>query len=519
MFVGWQNKIEEQEQQLVEAQNKNQVQQQALVEYENKILEKEKQLEVAQDKIREQEQILADQQKEHQKTKKKLKKDLQRERSAREESDGMLQQAQQELQQEVNAREQACGRLHEVEQELIHARNALEEAERHMQERAEQQIRGDDAGLTAACISTASRSELEAATQQFASSLILGRGGFGAVHAGVWRGREVAVKVLDKMSRQGAKEFLREINILGSYQHPNLLPLLGFCISKEDALHFCALIYPRMKCSLQDALARSRKPKHTGADALPATTRLAIACDVAAGLAYLHSSDNKPVILHRDIKSSNILLDSDNRARVADVGLARRMEAGASQTAGLGTFEYMDRAYFDSGRYTPGSDVFSFGVVLLELLTGEAAMNSRNNVPMLHARVSSSLYQQAAGAYTMGTIADKSADWASPVVEQFGTLAMDCINSTVSSRPTSLEAAKRLSSMISPIPQRADSYKECIICMNATRRTRLRPCCHVLYCEGCAEMALCAEFKCSLCDRHVQEYDVGDFNATYVPLT
>jgi serine/threonine protein kinase len=115
------------------------------------------------------------------------------------------------------------------------------------------------------------------------------------------------------------------------------------------------------------------------------SARLDIATDAAAGLAYLHSSDNKPVILHRDIKSSNILLDDDNRARISDVGLSRPMEAAFSQTVGLGTFGYMDSGYLVTGEFTPPSDVFSLGVVLLELLTGEAAADSTKRPPLLHA--------------------------------------------------------------------------------------------------------------------------------------
>jgi serine/threonine protein kinase len=294
------------------------------------------------------------------------------------------------------------------------------------------------------------------------------------------------------------------------------VPLLGFCISKEDTRLFCALIYPRMKSSLQDALARSRNPKRAGIDVLTAAARLAIAHDAARGLAYLHSPDNKTVIMHMDIKSSNILVDSDNRARIADVGLARRLEAGASQAPGVGTFEYMDKAYTDTGKYTPGSDVFSFGVVLLELLTGQAAMDSRKDPPMLHARVSSSI-SQAAGAASMAAFADPVAGWAPPVVEQFGSLAMDCANYTVSKRPSSQEVIERLSLMTVHPPQDAESIKECLMCMDATRRTRLRPCCHVLFCEGCAEHAQRAGLKCPMCSSHVQEYEVGDFSATYVP--
>jgi hypothetical protein len=518
--------IQEQEQRLagfqrdlVQAHKNVKEQEPRFVEPQNEMQQKDEELAEAQNKIRELEQVIADQRKQHKKKKKKLTTELQREREAREASEGNLQQIQQELQllqqelqHERNARELAHDRLSEVEQELVRERSAREQAE----EDGRPHSGGGSAGLGAACISTASRLELEAATQEFSPVHILGRGAFGAVYSGAWRGREAAIKVLSEASRQGAKEFLREVNILGKYQHPNLVPLLGFCISKEDTRLFCALIYPRMKSSLQDALARSRNPKRADCDVLTAAARLAIAHDAARGLAYLHSPDNRTVIMHMDIKSSNILVDSDNRARIADVGLAQRLEAGASQAAGVGTLEYMDKAYMDTGKYTPGSDVFSFGVVLLELLTGQAAIDSRKDPPMLHARVSSSI-SQAAGAASMAVFADPVAGWALPVVEQFGSLAMDCANYTVSKRPSSQEVVERLSSMTVHQPQDAESIKECLMCMDSTRRTRLRPCCHVLFCEGCAEHAQRAGLKCPMCSAHVQEYEVGDFSATYVP--
>jgi serine/threonine protein kinase len=336
------------------------------------------------------------------------------------------------------------------------------------------------------------------------------------VYSGTWKGRESAIKVLDWASKQGAKEFLREVNILGNYQHPNLLPLLGFCISKEEDRHFCALIYPRMKRSLQDALAQSRRRNggQGGGQALSATDRLMIARDVATGLAYLHSSDSKCVILHRDMKSSNILLNAENRARIADVGLARIMEAGSSQTAGVGTFEYMDRSYFETGRYTPGSDVFSLGVVLLELLTGEAAIDSRKDPAMLHARVTSCVSQ----AGSIASLADPKAGWLPSVAEHFGSVAVGCVSYTAMNRPSSQEVAERLSLMAEhPRVQPAESDKECLMCMDATRRTRMRPCCHVLFCEECANEALRRGLKCPMCSVDVDDYEVGDFNATYVP--
>jgi serine/threonine protein kinase len=314
---------------------------------------------------------------------------------------------------------------------------------------------------------------------------------------------------------QGAKEFLKEINVLGNYRHQNLLPLLGFCISKEGSSLFCALIYPQMRVSLEDALQQSTRSQPGSDTILSASHRLVIAMDAAAGLAYLHSSNDKPAILHRDMKSSNILLDADNRARISDVGLARPMEAGVTQTGGLGTFGYMDIVYLTTGEFSPPSDVFSLGVVFLELLTGQAACDSSKRPPILHARVGPRLPQDTTA------VCDALARWPAPMAAQFAGIAKDCICPDSASRPTSQAVLERLSSIVAQAepqqPQQPPVARECIICMDAPRNTRLRPCCHVVLCDMCAAAVLPSNSACPVCRARIQTYDVGDFNATFVP--
>jgi hypothetical protein len=449
--------------------------------------------------------------------------ELQRERTARQASDGKLQQSNRELQRERDARQASDGKLQQVEQELQRERTARVHAEQD--ETMQQQ------GLVSGHISTASRSELVAATQQFANRHIIGRGGFGPVYAGTWRGRQSAIKVLNATeSQQGVQEFLKEINILGAYQHPNLLPLLGFCISKEDTGPFCALIYPRMVISLEDALRRSSRKQGAAANSsiLTASQRVLIALDTARGLAYLHSSANqKPVILHRDIKSSNILLDAQNRACVTDVGLARPLGAEGSHATGrTGTLGYTDKTYILTGEFTPSCDVFSYGVVLVELLTGEAPTDSTKKQPLLHMRIAPRLPREAAA------VADPVARWPAPVLQQFASVAKECISAEARKRPTCEAVVGRLSQLvpqenthqaaaqrnIQQAQESSSALNECVMCMDATRRTRLRPCCHVLFCEACAEQARLASLECPMCRCNVRDYDVGDFNATFVPV-
>jgi serine/threonine protein kinase len=147
-------------------------------------------------------------------------------------------------------------------------------------------------------------------------------------------------------SLQGIPEFLRELTVLRIYHHQHLVPLLSFSLSQLDGQQEACLVYPLMTLGgLDKALA-----DHT----LDAAARLRIAADTAAGLAYLHAPGaGFAPMLHRDVKSSNVLLDEWLRARVADVGLARP-QSGATMTVGVGTWGYMDPHYFATGKlYRP----------------------------------------------------------------------------------------------------------------------------------------------------------------------
>ncbi|XP_014523588.2 proline-rich receptor-like protein kinase PERK13 [Vigna radiata var. radiata] len=200
-------------------------------------------------------------------------------------------------------------------------------------------------------------------TNSFSSKNVVGEGGFGCVYKGCLPdGKIVAVKQLRAGSGQGEREFKAEVDIISRVHHRYLVSLVGYCVSGQQRI----LIYQYVpNGTLHHHLHGSGMP------VLDWVKRLKIAIGAAKGLAYLHE-DCSQKIIHRDIKSANILLDDAFEAKVADFGLARLADAANSHvsTRVMGTFGYMAPEYATSGKLTDRSDVYSFGVVLLELVTG-----------------------------------------------------------------------------------------------------------------------------------------------------
>ncbi|XP_059667713.1 probable LRR receptor-like serine/threonine-protein kinase At1g67720 isoform X2 [Cornus florida] len=227
---------------------------------------------------------------------------------------------------------------------------------------------GDAANEAAHCFSV---SEIEDATSNFEKKV--GSGGFGVVYYGKLKdGKEIAVKVLTSNSFQGKREFSNEVSLLSRIHHRNLVQFLGYCQEEGKSI----LVYEFMhngtlKEHLYGPLTRERS--------ISWIKRLEIAEDAAKGIEYLHTGC-VPSIIHRDLKTSNILLDRNLRAKVSDFGLSKLAVDGASHVSSIvrGTVGYLDPEYYISQQLTEKSDVYSFGVILLELISGHEAISNES---------------------------------------------------------------------------------------------------------------------------------------------
>jgi len=217
--------------------------------------------------------------------------------------------------------------------------------------------------------STFTYEELLRATDGFSDANLLGQGGFGYVHRGLLpNGKEIAVKQLKLGSGQGEREFQAEVEIISRVHHKHLVSLVGYCISGGKRL----LVYEFVPNNTLEFHLHAK-----GRPTMEWPARLKISLGAAKGLAYLHE-DCHPKIIHRDIKASNILLDFQFEAKVADFGLAKFTTDNNTHvsTRVMGTFGYLAPEYASSGKLTEKSDVFSFGVMLLELITGRRPVDT-----------------------------------------------------------------------------------------------------------------------------------------------
>ncbi|CAO2823532.1 unnamed protein product [Amaranthus hypochondriacus] len=206
---------------------------------------------------------------------------------------------------------------------------------------------------------------LQIATNYFHESNQLGQGGFGLVYKGTLEdGQEIAVKRLSRASGQGTEEFVNEVNVISKLQHRNLVKLMGCCVEGEEKM----LVYEYMPNKSLDAILFDEQKQEN----LSWENRFNIIDGICRGLLYLHR-DSRLRIIHRDLKTSNILLDENLNPKISDFGMARIFVGNVDQADTrrvVGTYGYMPPEYAMEGKFSEKSDVFSFGVILLEIISG-----------------------------------------------------------------------------------------------------------------------------------------------------
>ncbi|XP_076950703.1 wall-associated receptor kinase-like 1 [Bidens hawaiensis] len=281
--------------------------------------------------------------------------------------------------------------------------------------------------------------ELEKATDYFNENRILGRGGQGTVYKGMLTdGRIVAVKKSKIVDEGQLEQFINEVVILSQVNHRNVVKLLGCCLETEVPLLVSEFI---PNGTLFEHI-------HGDNDEFPLTlnTRLRIATEVAGALAYLHSATSIP-IYHRDIKTTNILLDDKYRAKVSDFGTSRFVSIDQTHLTTLikGTFGYLDPEYFQSSQFTEKSDVYSFGVVLVELLTGEKPISLTR---FGEHRSLATHFMLAIEEERVSIIDSRIVnDGPRGEIMAVAKLAMRCLNLNGKNRPTMKEVASELESI------------------------------------------------------------------------
>ena len=279
--------------------------------------------------------------------------------------------------------------------------------------------------------------DLEKATDHFNVNRILGQGGQGTVYKGMLiDGKIVAIKKSKVIDEGRHEEFVNEVVILSQINHRNVVKLLGCCLETEVPL----LVYEFIPNGTLSQYLYEQNEEFLATWNI----RLRIATEVAGALSYLHLAASTP-IYHRDIKTTNILLDDKYKAKVADFGTSRSIAVDQTHltTVVQGTFGYLDPEYLQSSQYTEKSDVYSFGVVLVELLTGEKAISSTRT---LENKSLATYFIHSIEENNLFDIIDAQVmkDSKKEEIISVANLAKMCLNLNGKKRPTMKEVAMQL---------------------------------------------------------------------------
>ncbi|XP_074307369.1 putative receptor-like protein kinase At5g18500 [Silene latifolia] len=289
--------------------------------------------------------------------------------------------------------------------------------------------------------------DLETATSRFSKQNVIGEGGYGVVYHGeLINGTQVAVKRLFNNLGQAEKEFTVEVEAIGHVRHKNLVRLLGYCIEGTHRL----LVYEYVNNGNLEQWLHGAMRQHGN---LTWEARMKVLTGTAKALAYLHEAI-EPKVVHRDIKSSNILIDDEFNAKVSDFGLAKLLGAGKTHIATrvMGTFGYVAPEYANSGLLNEKSDVYSFGVVLLEAITGRDPVdygrpqNEVNLVDWLKTMVANRRADEVVDP-SMDTMPSTRA------LKRALLTALRCVDPDSQKRPKMGQVARMLESEEYPIPR------------------------------------------------------------------
>ncbi|XP_027333580.1 U-box domain-containing protein 35-like [Abrus precatorius] len=262
--------------------------------------------------------------------------------------------------------------------------------------------------------------DIENATQNFSLSMKIGEGGYGPVFKGQLDHTPVAIKILDPNASHGRRQFQQEVEVLCSIRHPNMVLLLGACPD------YGCLVYEYLdNGSLEDRLMRKNN-----SPPIPWSKRFEIASEIATSLLFLHQAKPEPIV-HRDLKPANILLDKNYVSKISDVGLARLVPSSVADsvtqyhlTAAAGTFCYIDPEYQQTGMLTTKSDIYSLGIMLLQIITAKPPMGLAHHVKK---------------AIEKGTFSDMLdpmvTDWPIEEALAFAELSLSCAELSKKDRP------------------------------------------------------------------------------------
>nr|XP_043619913.1 leucine-rich repeat receptor protein kinase HPCA1-like [Erigeron canadensis] len=304
--------------------------------------------------------------------------------------------------------------------------------------------------------------ELKQCTNNFSEENIIGSGGYGKVYKGILNnGQLIAIKRARQGSLHGAQEFKTEIELLSRIHHKNVVALVGFCYEEGEQM----LVYEY----ISNGTLKENLSGKTGIR-LNWMWRLRVALDSAKGLTYLHELANPPII-HRDIKSNNILLDHHLNAKVADFGLSKLLGEegkGYVSTQVKGTLGYMDPEYYTTQQLTEKSDVYSFGVVLLELLTARSPIRKGKYI----VKEVSEVFDKSGDPNGLYNILDPCLGSPETLggLTKFVNLAMSCVKASGAQRPNMGEVVREIESIIDLAALSMDSESSFAFSSQNTRK-------------------------------------------------